>query len=194
MRTLRIGEDVLGADGRKLGPIERLVVDPTAHRITHVEVLGRLLDVGRVADDGHGRLTVDLTPDAFRHLPEAHPGLVAPPGEHWHPPNGYVVDNFLRLVEAFIGQSPYVPPVEVDLDARSRHEIAAGSPVWSGRRQLGKVTRVVADPDGSIRELVVRHGVLDGDRRVPASRLTEVVGTNVHVDLGEEEFEALPRE
>src|SRR5207237_3620104 len=176
------------------GALGRPRVHPTAQRTAHPVVLGRLLGVRRAADGGGGRLPVDLTPDSLRRLPEAHPGLVVPPGEHWHPPNGYVVDNFLRLVEAFIGQSPYVPPVEVDLDARSRHEIAAGSPVWSGRRQLGKVTRVVADPDGSIRELVVRHGVLDGDRRVPASRLTEVVGTNVHVDLGEEESEALPRE
>jgi hypothetical protein len=39
---------------------------------------------------------------------------------------------------------------------------------------------------------VVRHGLLDGERRVPVERLAEVVGTNVHVDLSDEEFEALP--
>ena len=66
MRTLRIGEDVLGADGKKLGSVERLVVDPTAHRITHLVVLGRLVGVDRTADGGCGRLTVDLTPDALR--------------------------------------------------------------------------------------------------------------------------------
>ena len=193
MRTLRIGEDVLGADGKKLGSVERLVVDPTAHRITHLVVLGRLVSVDRTADGGGGRLTVDLTPDALRRLPEAHPGLVVPPGEHWHPPDGYVLDNFLRLVEAFVGQSPYVPPVQAELDTGTRHEIAAGSPVWSGQRQLGKVTSVLADPDGTVRELVVRHGLLEGARRVPIDRVTEVVGNNVHVDLSEEEFEALPR-
>jgi hypothetical protein len=115
------------------------------------------------------------------------------PGEYWRPPGGYVLENFLRVAEALVGQSPYVPPVQVDLDAETRHEISAGSPVWSGRRQLGKVTRVVANADGTISELVVRHGRLDGERRVPIERVTEVVGTNVHVDLSDEDFDALPR-
>src|SRR5207253_2834979 len=119
VRTLRIGEEVVDPDGRRLGSIERLVVDPTAHRVTHIVVLGRLVGVDRIADDGQGRLRVDLTSDGLRRLPEVHPGLVVPPGEHWHPPDGYVVENFLRLVEAFVGQSAYVPPVQVDLDTES---------------------------------------------------------------------------
>jgi hypothetical protein len=192
VRTLRIGEDVLDRGGRKLGSVDRLVVDPTAHRITHIVVEGHLVGVSRTSDDGRGRLSVDLTPEALARLPEAHPGIVVPPGEHWRPPAGYARENFLRVLEALVGQSPYVPPVQVDLDTQPRHEIAAGSPVWSGQRQLGKVTRVVADPDGTIREVVVRHGLLDGERRVPVERLAEVVGTNVHVDLSDEEFEALP--
>jgi PRC-barrel domain len=193
VRTLRIGEEVLGRDGRKLGSVDRLVVDPTAHRITHIVVDGHLVGVDRVADAGPERLRVALTPEALDRLPEAHPRLVVPPGEHWRPPSGYVLDNFLRVAEALVGGSPYVPPVQVDLDVEARHEITAGSPVWSGQRQLGKVARVLADPDGTIRELVVRHGLMDGGRQVPIERVTEVVGTNVHVDLSEEEFEALPR-
>jgi hypothetical protein len=194
MRTVQIGEDVLGRDGRKLGSVDRLVVDPTAHRITHIVVGGHLVGVNRASDDARGRLSVDLTPDALARLPEAHPGLVAPPGEQWRPPPGYARENFLRVLEGLVGGSPYVPPVQIDLDTEPRHEIKAGSPVWSGVRQLGRVARVEAEPDGTIRELVVRHSLLDGERRVPVDRVTEVVGTNVHVDLSEEEFEALPRD
>jgi hypothetical protein len=194
VRTLRIGEDVIDGQGRKLGSVDRLVVDPEAHRITHVVVGGHLVGVGRVADAGAERLSVNLTEEDLARLPEVHPGIVVAPGEHWRPPRGYVLENFLRVAEALVGQSPYVPPVQVDLDAETRHELAAGSPVWSGRRQLGKVTRVVAGADGTIRELVVRHGLLDGERRVPIERVTEVVGTNVHVDLSDEDFDALPKE
>jgi sporulation protein YlmC with PRC-barrel domain len=193
VRTLRIGEDVIDSHGRKLGSVDRLVVDPAAHRITHIVVDGHLVGVGRVADAGAERLSVDLTHEDLARLPEAHPGIVVAPGEYWRPPGGYVLENFLRVAEALVGQSPYVPPVQVDLDAETRHEISAGSPVWSGRRQLGKVTRVVANADGTISELVVRHGRLDGERRVPIERVTEVVGTNVHVDLSDEDFDALPR-
>jgi sporulation protein YlmC with PRC-barrel domain len=194
VRTLRVGEEILDGDGKKLGSLDRLVVDPNAHRITHIVVEGHLVGVDRVADAGAERLRVNVTREGLERLPEAHPGIVVAPGEYWKPPRGYVLENFLRLAEAMVGQSPYVPPVQVDLDAEPRHEISAGSPVWSGQRQIGKVAQVVADTDGTIRELVVRHGLLEGRRRVPIERVTEVVGTNVHVDLSEEDFEALPTE
>jgi sporulation protein YlmC with PRC-barrel domain len=194
VRTLRIGEEILDGDGMKLGSLDRLVVDPNAHRITHIVVDGHLVGVDRVAGAGPDRLRVNVTKEALERLPEAHPGIVVAPGEHWRPPRGYVLENFLRLAEALVGQSPYVPPVQVDLDAEPRHEISAGSPVWSGQRQVGKVAQVVADADGTIRELVVRHGLLEGRRRVPIDRVIEVVGTNVHLDLSEEDFEALPTE
>jgi sporulation protein YlmC with PRC-barrel domain len=194
VRTLRVGEEILDGDGKKLGSLDRLVVDPNAHRITHIVVDGHLVGVDRVADAGAERLRVNVTREGLERLPEAHPGIVVAPGEYWKPPRGYVLENFLRLAEAMVGQSPYVPPVQVDLDAEPRHEISAGSPVWSGQRQIGKVAQVVADTDGTIRELVVRHGLLEGRRRVPIERVTEVVGTNVHVDLSEEDFEALPTE
>jgi hypothetical protein len=194
VRTLRIGEEVLDSHGRKLGSVDRLVVDPKAHRITHIVVDGRLVGVDRVADAGAERLSVDVTHEGLARFPEAHPGIVVAPGEYWRPPRGYVLENFLRVAEALVGQSPYVPPVQIDLEAEARHEITAGSPVWSGQWQLGKVTRVVADADGTIRELVVQHGRLESGRRMPIEKVTEVVGTNVHVDLSEEDFEALPAE
>src|ERR1700730_2079818 len=194
VRTLRIGEEILDGDGRKLGALDRLVGGRNAHRITHIVVDGHLVGVDRVADAGAERLRVNVTREGLERLPEAHPGIVVAPGEYWRPPRGYVLENFLRLAEALVGQSPYVPPVQVDLDAEPRHEISARSPVSSGQRQLGKVAEVVADADGTIRELVVRHGLLEGRRRVPIERVTEVVRTNVHVDLSEEDFEALPTE
>lgn len=192
MRTLRTGEEVLDRDGRRLGSVERLVVDEGAHRITHLVVAGHLVGLNRIADAGPERLRADLTRDDLERLPEAHAGLVLPAGEHWRPPQGYARENFLRVVEALVGQSPYVPPVSADLDLDGPPEIKAGSPVWSGTLQLGTVTRVLADADGAVSELVVRHHRLGGERRLPAGRVTEIVGTNVHVDLSETEFERLP--
>jgi hypothetical protein len=193
VRTLRIGEEVLDREGHRLGSVERLVVDEKAHRITHLVVDGHLLGLDRVSEAGPERLRADLARSDLERLPEVHEGVVVPAGEHWRPPAGYQLGNYLRIAEAIIGGSPYVPPVAADLELEETPEIKAGSPVWSGQRQLGKVTRAVADPDGTLRELVVRHDLLDGERRVPADRVTEVVGTNVHVDLTDQEFEALPR-
>jgi hypothetical protein len=193
VRTLRIGEEVLDREGHRLGSVERLVVDEKAHRITHLVVDGHLLGLGRVSEAGPQRLRADLARSDLERLPEVHEGVVFPAGEHWRPPPGYHLGVYLRIAEAIIGGSPYVPPVAADLELEETPEIKAGSPVWSGRRQLGKVTRAVADPDGTLRELVVRHDLLDGERMVPVDRVTEVVGTNVHVDLTDQEFEGLPR-
>ncbi|MBO0686508.1 MAG: PRC-barrel domain-containing protein, partial [Candidatus Dormibacteraeota bacterium] len=38
VRTFRTGEEVLDREGRRLGSVERLVVDEGAHRVTHLVV------------------------------------------------------------------------------------------------------------------------------------------------------------
>ena len=43
MRQLRVGEDVLAADGSRLGTVERLVVDEGAHTVTDLVVRGRVI-------------------------------------------------------------------------------------------------------------------------------------------------------
>ncbi|MDP9248291.1 MAG: PRC-barrel domain-containing protein [Candidatus Dormibacteraeota bacterium] len=194
MRELRVGEDVLARDGSRLGTLERLVVDADAHRITHIVVHGRLLGLGRLRDAGPDGLASDLTSEELQRLPEAHDELVGPPAENWTAPAGYRLDSFLRLANAVIGQVPYVPPVRGDLDVSSFHEITPSSPVWSGRERLGEVAEVQTDEEGRLIDLVLDRGFLLHRVRIPAGRVVEVVGNNVHVDLTDEELHDLPRE
>jgi hypothetical protein len=120
----------------------------------------------------------------FAALPDA-TELVDAPGT-WQPPGGYALGNFLAIAEALIGQSPYVPPVH--LESGTVHEITEGSPVWSGERRIGSVERVVTDDAGVLTGLVIaRDGILAGSALLAANRVTEVVGNNVHTDLGEDE-------
>jgi hypothetical protein len=192
VRVLTIGEDVIGRDGRKLGSIERLLVDESAHRITHVEVEGHLIGVARLSEGAPGQLRADLDASELARQPQASHGGVGEPGRHWRIPSGYALGNYLRVAEAIVGQSAYLPPVEAELGADETPEIKAGSPVWTGDREIGRVTAVLTDGEGNLQELVVRHGRLGRSHRVPADRLTEVVGTNVHLDLAGQELEALP--
>ena len=195
MRELRIGEDVLAPDGERLGKVERLVVDEEAHRVTHVIAGGRLVDIGKLRDAGPEGLAATLGRDEFQRLPEAHSELVGPAGEGWTPPPGYTLENFVRLAQALIGQGPYVPPVHADFDVREVHEITPSSPVWAGQERLGEVVRVMTDDAGQLVELVVDRGLRHGGRvRLPADRVVEVVGNNVHVNLTEEELDHLPQE
>lgn len=193
MRKIRVGEPVVGRDGRRLGSVERLVVDEQAHRVTHLVVEGRLVGVRRVTALDDERLRTDLDEEELVRQPEAHDVLVSPPASHWLAPRGYSLRDFLRIASALIGQEPYVPPVHLDLDLSAVHELKEGSPVWSGEKQVGEVSEVLTTDGDRVRALVLRRPGLLGTRHVlPVSHVTEVVGTNVHVDLTEQEIEALP--
>jgi hypothetical protein len=193
VRSLRVGEEVLGSDRRRLGTVERLVVDEQAHRVTHLVVAGRLLGVGRVSDVDGARLSADVDAAGLARLPEARPELVETPGGHWRAPGGYSLEDFLAIASALIGQGLYVPPVHLDLDLSAVHEIVPGSPVFSGGRHVGDVNQVLTGDGGDVTLLVLRRpGVLGRRVKLPPEHVTEVVGTAVHVDLSEDEVEALP--
>jgi hypothetical protein len=194
MREIRIGEDVLAPDGERLGTVERLVVDPTAHRITHVVVGNRMLGMPRLTDAGSAGLVANVNRQEFGRLPEVNPELVRPAGEGWLAPAGHTLQHFLSIAGAIVGQGPYVPPVHADLDVSGVHEITPSSPVWSGTERLGHVAEVTTDDHGALIDFVLDPGLLRRRVRVPAGRVIEVVGNNVHVDLSEEELEVLPSE
>lgn len=193
MRSLRIGEEVLGRDRHRLGTVERLVVDEQAHRVTHLVIGGRLVGVGRVRDLDGGRLAADLDRDELAQRPEARPELVGAPRSHWRAPGGYSLGDFLAITSALVGQGPYVPPVHLDLDLSAVHEIAPGSPVFSGSQQVGTVSKVLTDEAGRVTSLVLRRPGLLGHRvQVPPDLVTEVVGTAVHVALSGAQIAELP--
>ena len=193
MRKLRTGEPVVGKDGLRLGSVERLVVDEQAHRVTHLVIDGHLVGAARVHAFADDRLVADLDAETLHMQPRADAAPLSEPAPHWRAPGGYSLTDFLRIASALIGQTPYVPPVHLDLDLSSVHELKAGSPVWSGGVRVGEVSEVLTSGGDRVAALVVqRPGVLGVRHVVPVSHVAEVVGTNVHLDLSEQELDALP--
>ena len=192
-RVLQIGEEVLGAGNERLGQVQRLVVDETAHRVTHVVVGDRLVSARRLRDAGPNALRTDLSRADFDHLPAAGHGHVSGPRSHWNAPLGYRLENFLAIASALVGQAPYQPPVHLDAGLEAAHEITHGSPVWSGNRRVGEVEQVLAGVSGTVTELIVRLPGLRGRRvRLGVERVIDTVGNNVHVVLSEDDEAALP--
>lgn len=192
MRPLQIGEEVLGRQGARIGVLERLVVDERAHTVTHLVVDGRVVGARHFADDEEGNLVSDLDRAGLEAQPDlAHAGLAGVP-DHWQAPRGYLLDSFLRIAEALVGQTAYVPPVTIEPDAQSAHEITDGSPVWSGEHRLGVVRTVLTDDGGTVTGLVVGHGILEEEVVLPPEHITEVIGNNVHTDLDPRAFADLP--
>ena len=194
MRRLEIGEDVLAPDGSRLGTVERIVVDESAHTVTHIVVEGRAVELGHFKDAGPDGLACDLAAEQLKDQPRADEAPFEEPGEHWEAPAGYAVNSFLGLAGALIGQAPYIPPVHTDFgETEDVHEITHGSPVWSGNDRPGSVSEVESDEDGRLRALIVDEGLFEAPRRLPISRVVRVAGNNVQTDLRRDELDALER-
>lgn len=193
MRELRVGEDVLAADGSRLGQVQRLVVDEGAHQVTHLVVDDRVVPLERFRDAGPDGLGTDLEAGDLEKLPRHDEAGLEPPGEHWQAPPGYALGNFLAVAGALLGNAPYQPPIHADLvPGEGAHEITAGSPVWAGRKRIGHVVEVLTDDGGRTTELVMaREGLLGEHVVVPVAKVVEVVGVNVQVDLSETDIELL---
>ncbi len=193
MKALRIGEDVLAADGSRLGTVERLVVDEGAHQVTHLVVEGRVVPIAEFQDTGADGLATQLDRAGLEAFPSHDESSLEDPGEHWEPPEGYQLRNFLAVASALLGNAPYLPPVHADLTpGQGASEITAGSPVWTGDRRIGHVVEVLTDERGKVRELVMaREGLLAEHVVIPLEKIIEVVGSNVQVDLNETDVDLL---
>jgi PRC-barrel domain len=192
MRKLDPGEQVFGSDGERLGSVSRLVVDESAHRVTHLVVGDRVVGIGHLRPSPEGRLTVDLDHEGFQSQPDITAARVEGVPTHWQAPEGWTHSSFVRIAGALFGQAPYTPPAEVDDDAANVHELTEGSPVWSGYTELGRIRAVDAADDGAISRIVVES---ERPRRrvvVPIDAVQEVVGNNVHLNLSPDDFEKLP--
>jgi sporulation protein YlmC with PRC-barrel domain len=192
MRTLDPGEPVTGSDGERLGTVGRLVVDEAAHRVTHLVIGERVVGISHLRRSAGGALTLDLDRQGLRSQPDLTAARVEGVPSHWQAPDGWALRNFLRVAGAFVGQEPYTPPVEVDDDAANVHELTAGSPVWSGFTEVGRVEGVDTADDGTITRVLVEAHRPRRKVAVPIQAVQEVVGNNVHLKLTAEEFDRLP--
>lgn len=189
MRRLYIGEEVTGPRG-SIGHLQRIVVDERAHAITHLVVAGRIVGAAHFEAGDEG-LRCDLDGEALERMPDVNDASVADAPEHWQAPRGYVLDNFLRVAGALIGQVGYVPPAQLEPDLSGIHELTRDSPVWHGPDQVGEVAAVLTDDADAITGIAVRHHILD-ERVVGIEHVVEVVGNNVHIDLDEEALRRQP--
>jgi hypothetical protein len=189
LRRLYIGEEVTGPHG-PVGHLQRIVVDEQAHAITHLVVAGRVVGVAHF-EAGEAGLRCDVDREALERMPDVESANLTEAPPHWRAPRGYGLENFLRVAEALVGQSPYVPPAEFEPDLSGVHELTRDSPVWHGDQQVGEVAAVLTDDAGAVTGIAVRRHLID-ERVVPIEHVVEVVGNNVHIDLDEEALRQQP--
>lgn len=216
LEDLHIGVAVSGSDGRRLGTLQRIVVERDTYRVTHLVVDPGLLDSGNLLAPGgwdrprarilpislvvraaSDHLTLSCDEAAFQQLSffEREAYVETSPPTQGRFRLGELL-NYIASV-AGVGAAPYEPSTEEITfnEPAGSAEIAEGTPVWRMQPhvELGRVEHLLVSEDsGLLTALVIRprglghHAVL-----LPLALVTEVADGVVHVTLSDEELDGL---
>lgn len=203
------GAVVEHADGRGLGRIDRLVVDPSTSQVSHVVVEGgtlfeddRLVPIGMIdrADAERVVLSRDVVPHELpRFQREHYVDVDEVTGRRLGPRAGRAAMwRFPIMAGALFGFPEYPteyaasetpPPVLPEGDV----VVASGTPVRTRTGEdLGSVSEVQIDRRGGVHHLVVDLGFLEGDRVLPTQWVDEFDEDEVTVAVSREAMEGLP--
>lgn len=212
--NLHPGAHVEGKDGKDLGRLHSVVIDPRDNEVTHIIVntgphfpepgfgAPELINVPieQMDDAGEDKVVLRATRDEFRKLPQyvEHdftPARAAPQAEHTDAAH-FLWNTGVALAASLARITTGIPiPAETVRKASFEREILNDAPVW--RREphthIGDVERVLVDEDtDEIKELVIRRGhVFHEDVVLPIDYVTEILDGIVHVQLTDAELQGL---
>jgi sporulation protein YlmC with PRC-barrel domain len=212
MDNLRHGAAVFTSDGRRVGDLHAIVVDPSDNEVTHIVVntgphfpepgfgAPGLVEVPigsmKGAEEDGVYLTVGR--EAFRRLPEyadrdhlptdtAEPEPGGPARLLWNV--GIAVARSLAAIGGI------AVPQETFRKARFERHILNDAPVWrtDPHQHIGDIERVLVDEDSDeIQALVIRRGVLFQHEVVlPVSCVTEITDGVVHASISDTDLDQL---
>jgi sporulation protein YlmC with PRC-barrel domain len=200
MTEYRVGATIVGTDG-DLGKLDALIIDPTAHTITHLVVSHDLLAPRVLIPES---VVTSATPDRIEvALDEAglhdcepfdEPNYKTPEGELEYgdivlDPGSYFLEPFASPLDGWVLTShERVPKGEVTL--------RRGAEVYSSDgAKIGHVDEFLVDPsDGHITHVVVREGMLSKkDVVIPLGNTSTVSDERVVLDLGIRQVNELPK-
>jgi sporulation protein YlmC with PRC-barrel domain len=211
---VEVGARVRTTDGKDVGTIDRLIVDPANNEIKaavirkgailprDVEVPLSALELG---PDGSIRLT--YTADQVHQLPEFfESNYTATPPAGYMPPAGYPMGGiYWPLGLGYFGAPP-LPETAVSTGSSARDReagaalerqdlenvvIGEGSDVVDrDGEKVGDVARLVFDPDGKhVTSFVVRKGfIFTEDKELPASVVDRVDDGVIYLTVGKQEL------
>lgn len=215
IENLRHGAPVFTADGRQVGDLYAIVVDPRDNEVTHIVVntgphfpepgfgAPELVEVPVDQMEGAEERGVFLKLDreAFRRLPGyADRDYVPAPAPAEGETGGGGPARLLWNVGAAIARSlasigGIAVPQESFRRARFERHILNDAPVWrvQPHSHIGDVERVLVDEDtDEIRALVIRRGVLFPHEVIlPIDYVTEIQDGVIHADISDSDLERL---
>jgi sporulation protein YlmC with PRC-barrel domain len=217
--NLRHGAHVESADGKDVGRLHSVVVDPRDNEVTHIIVNAgphfpepgfgapELINVPieQMEDAGEEKVILRSTRDEFRKLPQwverdftpaarDQPEAEPPATERTYVQRLWNTGAALAASFASLLTGIAVPAEKVRRASFER-EILNDAPVWrqEPHTHIGDIERVLVDEDtDEIKELVIRRGVLfHQDVVLPMEYVTEIADGVVHVHISDEELRRL---
>lgn len=213
------GASVFTFDGRHVGKIDRVVIDPKTDEITHVVVeKGFLLTVDKVVPISligpatEDRVTLRENAGDLEALPdfeEKHYVLLDekrlkeassqgyPPPFHWYPPVGTVwwQNGGYMGYPGFFGYTmpPYVLETERNIPEGTIALREGAKVLSSDGEHVGDVEAVLTDPEEDrATHLVISQGLLLKERKlVPTSWISMVMSDEIHLAVGSDLIEGL---
>jgi sporulation protein YlmC with PRC-barrel domain len=217
--NLRHGAHVESADGKDVGRLHSVVVDPRDNEVTHVIVNAgphfpepgfgapELINVPieQVDDASEDKVLLRSSRDEFRKLPpwverDFTPAApLSPEAEQPEAERTYAQrlwNTGVALAASFASLLTGIAvPAEKVRKASFEREILNDAPVWrlDPHTHIGDVERVLVDEEtDEIKELVIRRGALfHKDVVLPMDYVTEIQDGVVHVQLTDEQLRAL---
>lgn len=212
--NLHHGAHVESKEGKDLGRLHSVVIDPRDNEVTHIVVNAgphfpepgfgapELINVpiDQMHDAGEDKVVLRATRDEFRKMAQYverdfTPARAAGKAEHTDP--AHFLWNTGVALAASLSRilNGIALPAETVRKASFEREILNEAPVWrlEPHTHIGDVERVLVDEDtDEIRELVIRRGaVFHEDVVLPIGYVTEILDGVVHVQLTDAELRGL---
>ncbi|HEX6508618.1 MAG TPA: PRC-barrel domain-containing protein [Chloroflexota bacterium] len=202
VKDIDIGADVIGSDGKKLGTVEYVVVQPPRMHVTDIVVrTGGLLtrDVvipaSAVEDVEDGTVYLSIHKDDLKSYPDFVEVHYEKPPPSWVPPTDFYYPPAAVLLPPTAGV-PEFEEVRVNVPPGTR-AIREGMEVETiDGDKVGKVGSLDLElPTGDVKGFVVEQGFLfKRDTRIPVSDVKEIRDDKVILKLTKEQIERVERE
>lgn len=215
LENLRHGAHVESAEGKDVGRLHSVVIDPRDNEVTHIvvnagphfpepgfgapELINVPIDL--MEDAGEEKVILRCNRDEFRKLPqyverEFTPARSAPLQAEKTDRGHLLWNTGVALAASFASLLTGIAvPAETVRKASFEREILNDAPVWrlEPHTHIGDVERVLVDEEtDEIKELVVRRGVLfHEDVVLPIEYVTEILDGVVHVQITDAELRGL---
>ncbi len=212
--NLRHGAEVLSADGKDLGKLHAVVIDPRDNEVTHIVVNAgphfpepgfgapELIEVpiAQMADAQEEKVRLKCDGEQFRKMPVyVERAYTQPPvsdaGGTGAGPAHLLWNVGMAIAGALASIGSIAVPAETFRKARFERHILNDAPVWrtEPHSHIGDVERVLIDEETEeIQALVVRRGALfSHDVVLPIDYVTEILDGVIHVRISDEEIERL---